>query len=271
MERDREKIWHEFGDLQANDLKTWTKQVEEHLLAAAREEGGSLSIEQIHLVLRGWRQEHRTYEDKIVDILRSYESWVQERPWVEERQNLTARLIVGSFETLLSGHHPDGLRGGALSRKFVPPFLKAVRMLVGSEIFTEVQAELESVFKSVQRHGRDLKDPRVWTSLYGSHAGLSASRRISGRFLARFDVMDKRVDWLVNYVNDNFPSWDMQGLDADWKCTDRHIHRLLQEMSEGLSGMMKDARGVAELKRLLGDDDYKSLRKVLTKLAKQKA
>ena len=178
MERDREKVWHEFGRGQAEELKAWTKQVEEHLLEACREAGGTLSLEQIHLVLRGWRQEPRTYEDKVVDILRAYELWVQDRPWVEERQNLTARIIVSTFESQLSGHHTDGIRGGALSRKFVPPFIKAVRMLVGSELFAEVQSELERVYKSVERSGRDPRDPRVWSGLYGSSTGLSASRRV---------------------------------------------------------------------------------------------
>ena len=263
MERDREKIWHEFAEGQADKLREWTKMVEKHLLAAAREEGGTLNLEQLHLVLRGWRQESETFQDKIVDILRAYDMWVHDRPWVEDRQNLTARLIVSTFEMELDGHHPDGVRGGALSRKFVSPFLKAARMLVGSELFVEVQSELEAVLKAVQRSGRDPRDAHVWMSLYNSHQGLAATRRLTGRFLARFDPIDKRVDWLVDYVNHNFPERGTGSVDVDWKCSERHVHRMLYTMSESLRELLEDATGIHELKRLLGEDDYDALRKVL--------
>ena len=121
-----------------------------------------------------------------------------DRPWVEDRQNLAARLVVDGFQTLLDGHHPDGIRGGALSRKFVPPFLKAVRMLVGSEIFAETQAELEAVLKSVQRSGRDPRDSHVWVSVYSSHQGVVAWRESPDDFYR--DPLEKRVDWLVRYI-----------------------------------------------------------------------
>ena len=136
-------------------------------------------------------------------------------------------------------------------------------MLVGSELFTEVQAELERVLKAVQRSGRDPRDAHVWTSLYNSHQGLAATRRLTGRFLARFDPIDKRVDWLVDYVNHNFPEWSTGSVDADWKCSERHVHRILYTMSESLRELLQDSSGVRELKRLLGDDDYGALRKVL--------
>ena len=270
MERNRENVWREFAEGQGEKLREWTKMLEEHLLSAARDEGGSLNLEQLHLVLRGWRQDRETYEDKIIDILRSYELWVTDRPWVEDRQNLAARLVVDGFQTLLDGYHPDGIRGGALSRKFVPPFLKAVRMLVGSEIFAETQAELEAVLKSVQRSGRDPRDSHVWVSVYSSHQGVVAWRRITGRFLARFDPLEKRVDWLVHYINHNFPAWSAEGADADWKCTERHVYTLLFTLSESLGEMMKDAAGVQELKRVLARDDYRALRKVLGELSQRK-
>ena len=182
------------------------------------------------------------------------------------------RALVQPFAHLFDTAPDQSLAEGALSRRMLPGFFIALRLMVGGERYEHAQAVCESTLVKNRTSPEDLGKLEFWDELYADQAVADVVADIYSRALLRLTMYEKRKQWFIRMVNSQLSAIDSM-TDADgeasWEFSAQHFKMVFEtiaispdtgelspEMSSYISEHMDDKslQEVHEVVRLISSE-----------------
>lgn len=182
------------------------------------------------------------------------------------------RALVQPFAHLFDTAPDQSLAEGALSRRMLPGFFIALRLMVGGERYEHAQAVCESTLVKNRTSPEDLGKLEFWDELYADQAVADVVADIYSRALLRLTMYEKRKQWFIRMVNSQLSAIDSM-TDADgeasWEFSAQHFKMVFEtiaispdtgelshEMSSYISENMDDKslQEVNEVVRLISSE-----------------
>ena len=270
MSESRDALFDEFARLHVTRIQQLLRKQETHLIEAARERWGRLTLEEIQTVCRQASDDKRELSLVLSGLVREFELWRGRRADSESRQNLLGRLMIQSFEHLCEGHYPGGIRQGALNRRMIPAFLRAAAFLIGSQHCEAGQKKLMKLYEvKVAEVGMN-HAPTVWPDFYAHQEAKWVSIGLSARFLSRFFPYDKRRDWFMTYMSDHLGEIEetlpMAGSGDAWHFQNNHYLAVMKAFTADLRGLLRSAKGRHRLGLMVSKERLSKLKAAASQL-----
>ena len=228
--------------------------VEDILATMTTRSGRELNADDIREVFRSLR-----YSPGLLPSLLE----TKERPgltftWV---RNPFSRALVTPFEHLLSSppeipvdeEHP-------LSRRFLPGFFVAFRLMIGSQPWEDAEARVKDIV--IDEGVTDLMSHEgIRNEVYGMYA----------KALNKLENADKHVSWLVRIINSRLSKLESEYDSKDeWTFTLAHLQRIFREAlcASSTSNEPSD-EFKTRVTETLGAEQYDQAQNVLTKILNQ--
>lgn len=125
------------------------------------------------------------------------------------------RALVQPFAHLFDTAPNQSLAEGALSRRMLPGFFIALRLMVGGERYEHAQAVCESTLVKNRTSPEDLGTLKFWDDLYAEEAVAEVVADIYSRALLRLTMYEKRKNWFIRMVNSQLSAIDSMTEDED--------------------------------------------------------
>ena len=237
---------------------TVLEQFSQGLIHFARNNGGSVSEEQILKALNGLRDKEDLF-DAAWSVLEADIDSVMARERAAVRHDPFGRLLVSRFDHLLEGNEAGNIEDGALSRTILQPFFKVIRMMVGMDMLQEIDREIHAIIEAHADEDDELRDPiEYWDHMAKEPAVRSCINLVFARMALHFKSYEHRKKWLLQLVNDNMPVSD-----PIWSFTEVHCIRLLDALFDDVRKTLAVPEHSAELVAKLGSEDVGTLRDVI--------
>ena len=174
-----------------------------------------------------------------------------------------SRALVEPFSHRLEKPGGPSLDDGALSRRFLPGFFVAIRLMIGGERYDIYQAACDKALAEEQL-ASDVhpSSPQFWTALFQRNDLQVVTAEVYARFFLRFDPYEKRKAWFIKLINTKLaalPSAEADGEASRWRFDETHFREMAQTMLGGSKGLsleriaeVADKKiGAAEAQRIL--------------------
>jgi len=264
MSESRDALFNEFACSHVTRVQQLLRKQERHLIEAARERRGRLTLEEIQTVCRQVSDDKRELSLVLSGLVREFELWRGRRADSESRQNLLGRMMIQPFEHLCEGHYPGGIRQGALSRRMIPAFLRAAAFLVGSQHCEAGQKKLMKLYELKVAKVGTSRTSKVWPDFYADQEARWVSIGLSARFLSRFFPYDKRRDWFITYMSDHLGEIEetlpMAGSGDAWHFQNHHYLAVMKAFTGDLRGLLRSAKGKHRLGLLVSKERLSKLK-----------
>lgn len=187
----------------------------------------------------------------------------KERPgltftWV---RNPFSRALVTPFEHLLSSppeipvdeNHP-------LSRRFLPGFFVAFRLMIGSQPWEEAETRVKEI----------VSDEGV-TDLMGHDVIRTEVFAMYAKALNKLENTDKHVSWLVRIINSRLSKLESEYDSKDgWTFTLAHLKQIFREaLCESATSDEPSAEFKSRVTDALGNESYEQAQSVLASILSQ--
>jgi hypothetical protein len=144
------------------------------------------------------------------------------------------RALVQPFAHLFDTAPDQSLAEGALSRRMLPGFFIALRLMVGGERYEHAQAVCESTLVQNRTSPEDLGKLEFWDELYADQAVVDVVADIYSRALLRLTMYEKRKQWFIRMVNSQLSAIDSM-TDADgeasWEFSVQHFKMVFETIA----------------------------------------
>ena len=237
---------------------TVLEQFSQGLIHFARNNGGSITEEQIVKAIDGLRDKEDLFDAAWAALESDLES-IKARERAAVLHVPFACLLVSRFDHLLEGNEAGDIEDGALSRTILQPFFKVIRMMVGMDMLQEIDGEIHAIIEAHADEDDELRDPlEYWEHLAKEPAVRSRLNLVFARMALHFKGYEHRKKWLIQLVNDNMPVSD-----PIWNFTEEHCIRLLDALFNDVRKTLSVPEHSAELVAKLGSEDVATLREVI--------
>jgi len=180
-----------------------------------------------------------------------------------------SRALVQPFSHLLEKADGPSLESGAISRRFLPGFFVAIRLMVGGERYEAFQTVCDQALAE-ERLAPDAKPSTTvfWDELFARDEVKQVVAEVYARFLLRFDPYDKRKGWFIKLINSKLgalPSVVSDEPSSPWRFEDRHFLALVGTMLED-GGNAPRADILAAADRKLGAAETQRIREIVSRI-----
>ena len=137
--------------------------------------------------------------------------------WV---RNPFSRALVTPFEHLLSSPPDQPIdEDHPLSRRFLPGFFVAFRLIIGSKPWEDAETKVETIVKKTDL-SELMSDSEIRNQVFAMYA----------LFLNKLENTDKHVSWVVRIINSRHDKLESEYTSRDeWTFTVDHLKRILRE------------------------------------------
>jgi len=210
--------------------------VESVLCSQCDTEGSSLNSEEIKEILRALR----TVPGLMPKLLHGLIAPHQIMRFVRDP---FSRALVQPFAHLLQAPDGPALNDGAISRRFLPGFFVAIRLMVGGARYAQYQNVCDMALAEARLEpDTNPNQNAFWDVIYERADVQSVVREVYTRFLLRFDPYDKRKAWFIKLINSKLgamPSMVTTGPQDPWRFESEHFRALCEAMFAGSDGVLR--------------------------------
>ena len=180
-----------------------------------------------------------------------------------------SRALVQPFSHLLEKANGPSLENGAISRRFLPGFFVAIRLMVGGERYNSFQTVCEDVLAEERlAPNTDPDSTEFWDEYMAREEVNDVVAEVYARFLLCFDPYDKRKGWFIKLINSKLgalPSVLSNEPSSQWRFDDHHFLALMSTMLEN-GGAAPRADILAAADRVLGAAKSQRIRKIVSRI-----
>ncbi len=184
-----------------------------------------------------------------------------------------ARALVQPFSHLLEKANGPSLESGAISRRFLPGFFVAIRLMVGGERYDGFQTVCDDVLAEERLAPNANPDStEFWDECFAREEVSNVVAEVYARFLLRFDPYDKRKGWFIKLINSKLgalPSVLPDEPSSQWRFGDNHFLALMGTVLEN-EGAAPRADILAAADRVLGAAKTQRIRKIVSRIQQDK-
>jgi hypothetical protein len=185
------------------------------LTEEATAKGGYLSVQDLQVLNKEFEQ--KTDELKAV-LEKSFEDYVSAREkasWDQARKYPFDRMMVKTFSYMLETDSRKLRRSDAVSRRILPGFFMALKMILGPDRLGAYQGKCRAVVKLIKKAYGDKFE---WEDIYENDDTRAIVIDALIDIAHGFDNIDKRAEWFIDLVNSHLPPSDEQTTrtEAEW-------------------------------------------------------
>lgn len=175
----------------------------------------------------------------------------QRRPNAENREQAFHRLMVHRFERRLVADKAVGGAPKGLSRRMLPGFFSMLSLMIGPDNIAKLSREADLL---VARLKAEKGDAFAWADVYASKEGRQIALKAEILIARNFASFDKRIVWLIAFINGNLISVERSLPGADWTFTEPAARTLVRDLFSGVRAASTDAARRDALARSLGPE-----------------
>lgn len=246
-----------------------------HLLVdAAEQQDGQLSVARIETLLDSVRAE---LAKQMGDVDPQQAQLVSSSPGKEDaRKDFVGRIVVSQFAHLLSPPDAQPSSDQPLPRTIVPPFFRALRMMVGAATLDHVYDTLDAKVQALSNQDPPLSRAAIWETLETSPEAVDVCVilfvKISVAFEGRYDT---QISWLETLINTvlgiSVPVKGSEPPPADdpeqgWYCQPPHCVAIIRALSQTTVTILARENGPRLLEEKFGEPRLSSTLKLLDSL-----
>ncbi len=246
-----------------------------HLLVdAAEQQGGQLSVARIETLLDSVRAELAQQMDHVDP---EQARLIASSPGKEDaRKDFVGRIVVKQFAHLLSAEDAQPTPDHPLPRTIVPPFFRALRMMVGAATLDHVYDTLDTKVQSLTVQDPPLSRAALWETLETSPEAVDICVILFVKISVAFDGRyDTQITWLETLINTvlgiSVPASNARQAPADqpeqgWYCQPPHCVAIIRALSQTTVTLLARDNGPRLLEEQFGEPRLTSTLKLLDSL-----
>jgi len=198
-----------------------------------------------------------------LDAVKSYANASQRSLNEEHRKNAFQRLMVHRFEHRLA---PDGALDKTpdrLSRRMLPGFFSMLSLMIGQDNLVKCHRQADAL---VARFRAERGDSFDWAEVYASKEGRRIMLRAEILIARNFRDVEKRIDWLVAFINGNLIAIGRALPGAGWSFSEPAARDLLRDLFSGIRSTMVNKARRDALANSLNEKTFDQLRDLVAAL-----
>ena len=269
MSSEDERRMKRFARQRATTLSVIVREVEERLLSEVIHRDGPIGEKEIRFACEQTANDLDLLESASYKLIRRFSLWDENSEYRSKRRDILGRLLVSRFEDQIEGRGAGSIYGGALPRFAIAGILGAIRGLIGTEIFDELQTDVTKIHNRLADGYEDSNAKEVWADLYEDPQAILCVVRMISRLAARFKKYDKRKRWTIEYVNVHV-SPDINDSDpshATWRFTRLHFSNIMNAFVRDARIMLNDTHGYQRMQEYFSDDEIRDMQLFIDQLA----
>ena len=144
------------------------------------------------------------------------------------------RALVQPFAHLFDTAPGQSLETGALSRRMLPGFFIALRLMVGGERYEHAQEVCESTLVKHRTCPEDLGTIKFWDDLYDDPDIAEVVADIYSRVILRLTMYEKRKAWFIKIVNSQLSAIEAiqeDHAEGSWRFEVSHFKRVFETIA----------------------------------------
>jgi len=196
---------------------------------------GRLDEEDLAEMSAEFREQIGEIRSIFLDAVESYANASQRSKNEEHRTNAFHRLMVHRFEDRLAPDSALDKTPDRLSRRMLPGFFSMLSLMVGQDNLAKFHRQADALVKRLRA---EMGDKFTWSAVYASKEGRRIALRAEILIARNFRDVEKRIDWLVAFINGNLIAIGRALPGADWSFSEAAARDLLRDLFAGIRGTM---------------------------------
>ena len=236
----------------------------QRLLDTATDNDGSINVDQIQAIFKEIQRELPS-----PPTLTGPERKELPKSGDDARQELVGRILVSRFESLLSPPNAPPSTSSPLPRAIIPPFFRALRMMIGSSTLQQAHEFLLDEVNALKNTTPPLSTEELWEELQNHPGTIRLSIQLFSKMATSFEGHYlNRLDWFVRLVNTllSSPSTPPIAADNQWTFSQKHCVAILVGLSSDTRSFLAQPDGAKLLKNELGISNLEPIYYLLEQL-----
>jgi len=196
---------------------------------------GRLNEEDLAEMSTEFREHMGEIRNIFLDAVKSYANASRRSLSEEHRTNAFHRLMVHRFEERLAPDNALDKTPDRLSRRMLPGFFSMLSLMVGQDNLAKFHRQTDTL---VNRLRAELGDKFDWADVYDSKEGRRIALRAEILIARNFRDVEKRIAWLVAFINGNLIAIKRALPGADWSFSEPAARNLLRDLFSGIRATM---------------------------------
>jgi len=259
----------------------------EQELITLMEGSGSVGIREIHHVADKLREESRLIDEGLDAVVKHAPVKTRPMPRAFARHDQLGRLLVGRFAHLFGQEKYADPEFGPLSRRMLPAFFQAVKLMVGMEQLQQLQEATMTIVDQLQVVPTGTEDDEFWAAVYENTGAAESAMMVFVKVALRFKDFSRRKDWFINFVNQNLGAartvdderrllserWGVEFIgsveDDDaprWEFTETHFCELMTALFSDMQRWIIQGDGLDRIREEFGGEAVIDLLAIFTQL-----
>ena len=262
----------------------------EHGLIAEMGEGSQVGVREIHSVADRLREEVGLIEEGLEAVIKHAPVKTRPMPRAFARHDQLGRLLVSRFAHLFGSEKNADPVVGPLSRKMLPAFFQAVKLMVGLEQLQQLQDMTMSIVDELKVVPTGDEDDEFWDAVYENTGAAESAMTVFVKVALRFKDFSRRKEWFINFVNENLASaniadnqqqiaerWGRDlstGAGEDegavpqgrWEFTETHFCELMTALFSDMQRWIIQSNGLERIREEFGTEAVTDLLAIFTQL-----
>jgi len=243
------------------------------LIDSANAQGGQLTVDKLEDLLEAVRQE-------LTNQMSGNKGGSEKElsafpPAYDSRSDLVGRVVVSRFESILRTPENNVVSDQSLPRSIIPPFFRALRMMIGTATLDSVQDTLDQTVESYKEENPNIASEKLWETLKGSPQTCAVSVALFVRISMCFDRYGYRKSWFVQLVNTMLgdkvlareptllePNPDLM----DWTFSPNHFVQLMNCLSQDCRKLLEQPDGASTIEEKFEAGSLEAVQALLSKI-----
>ena len=243
------------------------------LIDSATAQGGNLTVEKLEDLMDAVRQE---LANQMSSSAPGHENSLSAfPPAYDSRSDLIGRIVVSRFESILRTPDNNTISDRNLPRSIIPPFFRALRMMIGTGTLDEVQATLDQTVDEMKKENPAIAAENLWDSLKASPQTCAISVALFVRISMCFDKYDYRKDWFVRLLNTMLGGrvlvqeptiLEPNPSSMEWFFEPRHFVELMNCLSQDCRNLLNQPNGPKTVEESFEEGSLKAVQELISKI-----
>lgn len=270
----RREIWRVIG------------RFEQELICLMGDESG-VGVREIHHIADKLREDSDVIQKGLESVIKHAPVKTRPMPRAFARHDQLGRLLVGRFAHLFEAEKYADPEYGPLSRRMLPAFFQAVKLMVGTEQLEQLQEATMSIVDQLKVVPTGSEDDEFWEAVYHDSGAEESAMMMFVKVGLRFKDFSRRKEWFIDFVNQSLGSArtvdDERRLFAErwgieltgkpdeepaprWLFTETHFCELMSALFSDMQRWIIQGDGLDKIRAEFGGDAVNELFDIFTHL-----
>jgi hypothetical protein len=203
------------------------------------------------------------------------------------RHDQLGRLLVSRFAHLFGQEKYADPEYGPLSRRMLPAFFQAVKLMVGLEQLQQLQEATMHIVDQLKVVPTGEEDDEFWEAVHENSGAAESAMMVFVKVGLRFKDFSRRKEWFIDFVNQNLGSartvdderrllserWGIEFSPKEeedsaprWKFTETHFCELMTALFSDMQRWIIQSDGLDRIRAEFGGEAVTDLLAIFTQL-----